>query len=593
MDDSLLKKTKSAIEKFKHPRLLIAGGVILLIGGGIAAYLALVQKGPSGNIPLAANIIPQDVFVAVSVSTNKRQWQKLRDFGTNESRALLDEYLEKWQELLKANGYDYEQDIQPWVGREIAIAFLPSQASLSTNKSAVNTNLPIGQESVVIILPIENAVRAKALLENPKPLKQGQWVERTYKNVKIREIQGLPDGSTYSIALFDERFMVVTNHPQAIDLAIDTYKGSPSLTTTPGYSEALAKIETSNPLARVYINVPAALAVAAIHSAKPIPPQAQAPLKEQQGFATNITLEPEGIRFNSVSWLKPDTQKKHRVENRAKEILSRLPSNTLMTISGSSLAHMWQDYAEGARFNPLTPMNPEWLQKGVASSTGMDWEKDFIAWMDGEFSLSLLPAAENNPSQFPSALMLMVRASNRRLAEKSLERLDKVMRDRYKFKVEEVKVANQPVINWTSQFGGVTLSRGWLNGNIAFLTLGAPVASAITPKPQAPLALNPEFQKAFPSPIDVSSGNFFIDIERMNNAQQFAFLDLPPVPKTILAAIRTIGVNTVMASERIIHSDILIRLKQEKPGALPPKKTSPPLAPTTPPAKQAQPSPTN
>lgn len=588
MDDSLLKKTKSAIEKIKHPRLLIAGGVILLISGGIATYLALFQKQPSGNIPLAANIIPQDVFVAVSLSTNKRQWEKLQEFGTNESRALLEEYLKKWQELLQSNGYNYEQDIQPWIGREIAIAFLPSQASLSTNKSAVNTKLPIAQESIVIILPIENANRAKELLENSKPLKQEQWRERTYKNVKIREIQGKPEENTYSaLALLDDRFMIVANHPQAIDLAIDTYKGSPSLATTPGYSEALAKIETSNPLARVYVNVPATLAVAAIHSAKPIPPQAQAPLKEKQGLATNITIESEGIRLNSVSWLKPDSQKKHRVENRAKEILSRLPDNTLMTISGSSLAHMWQDYAEGARFNPLTPMNPEWLQKGVAANTGMDWEKDFIAWMDGEFSLSLLPAPENNPSQFTSTLMLMVRASDRRLAEKSLQRLDKVMRERYKFKVEEVKVANQPVVNWTSQFGGVTLSRGWLNGNIAFLTLGAPVASAITPKPQAPLALSAEFQKAFPSAIDVSSSNFFIDIERMNNAQQFAFLDLPPVPKTILAAIRTIGVNTVMASERIVHYDILIRLKQEKKVG----KNVPTLPPTTPPAALPSPSP--
>lgn len=588
MDDSLLKKTKSAIEKIKHPRLLIAGGVILLISGGIATYLALFQKQPSGNIPLAANIIPQDVFVAVSLSTNKRQWEKLQEFGTNESRALLEEYLKKWQELLQSNEYNYEQDIQPWIGREIAIAFLPSQASLSTNKSAVNTKLPIAQESIVIILPIENANRAKELLENSKPLKQEQWRERTYKNVKIREIQGKPEENTYSaLALLDDRFMIVANHPQAIDLAIDTYKGSPSLATTPGYSEALAKIETSNPLARVYVNVPATLAVAAIHSAKPIPPQAQAPLKEKQGLATNITIESEGIRLNSVSWLKPDSQKKHRVENRAKEILSRLPDNTLMTISGSSLAHMWQDYAEGARFNPLTPMNPEWLQKGVAANTGMDWEKDFIAWMDGEFSLSLLPAPENNPSQFTSTLMLMVRASDRRLAEKSLQRLDKVMRERYKFKVEEVKVANQPVVNWTSQFGGVTLSRGWLNGNIAFLTLGAPVASAITPKPQAPLALSAEFQKAFPSAIDVSSSNFFIDIERMNNAQQFAFLDLPPVPKTILAAIRTIGVNTVMASERIVHYDILIRLKQEKKVG----KNVPTLPPTTPPAALPSPSP--
>jgi hypothetical protein len=106
-----------------------------------------------------------------------------------------------------------------------------------------------------------------------------------------------------------------------------------------------------------------------------------------------MTLEPEGILFKSISWLKPNSAQKHLVENKTGKMQNRLPTQTLMMLSGGNLQRLWQDYVQGAQSNPLTPIPPENLRAGVQSVTGLDLEQDFLAPMGGEFSLSLIPSA--------------------------------------------------------------------------------------------------------------------------------------------------------------------------------------------------------
>jgi hypothetical protein len=578
---SALEKTKSAVDKIESPQLRNAAAAALLIGG-VAIVWALIPKNAVENYPVGANIVPQDAWIAVSLSTDPGQWEKLQKQGTADSRELLnDQLLQLQKRFLTPYGLDYEKDIQSWVGREVMIAWLPPQVGVaSASPSSSQPPVPKATEPVVMVLPVDNQGRAKELLEKPKPLQQGQWVSRTYKDVPIREMSGAP-GENYSAALLDNRFLAVTTDPKATERVIDTYKGGQSIAKTPGYKEAVAQIEAPDPLARVYVNWPSAATMAAMNAVRLLPPQGKNQLQKFQGFAATVTEEPEGIRLQGVSWLKADSEKKLAEENKAKNTLSRLPADTLMMWSGSNLQRLWQDYALGARGNPFAPMSPEWLQQGVASNTGLDWEKDLLAWMAGDFSLSLIPAVAGSSTQFPAGLVLMVQSNDRRSAENSLLQLDKVMSQRYKFKVEPVKVGGQPVVNWTSEHGGVTLSRGWVSGNVAFLTLGAPVAGAISPRPKAPLLLSQSFQKAVPLKLDASNSIFFMDVELLLNSKQFTWPQLPPVPQTLVSAIRTIGLTSSIVSERSTRYEVFIQPKQEEtPGASPSSSPKPQAKPS-------------
>ena len=557
---------------------------IIIIGGGIAAYWALVQKSQYRNIPVGADVVPQDAVVALSLSTEPNQWQRLGQFGTPESRTIVNQQFTQWQDnFLGEIGYDYQKDIQPWIGREVMVAWLSPLSILSQKnaKSDLPTS-PINKEPMAVVAPINNLSRAQALLQDPKALPKGKWTERTYKDIKVKETSGLPENN-YSMAILAERFFIIANDSNALDRLIDTYTSEVSLSDTPGYAAALEQIETPGVLGRLYLNVPAATDVAEMNSIRNVPPAAKAALKQTQGVATNVTLQGDGLQFKGITWLNPEGEKKHVVENKAQPMLTRLPADTLMMMSGGNFKRLWQDYSISAQANPLTPLNPQWLQQAIASSTGLNWEKDFIDWMAGDFSLSLIPAPANNTTQFPAGLVMMVHASNRRNAETTFAKLDEVMKSRYKFKVEEADVDEQPVVKWSSEFGSLTLTRGWLSGNVAFLTLGAPVADTVLPKPDSPLALSEDFKKAILTDLDNNNGNFFIDLDRLVNSKQFFFPPLPAIPQTMAEAMQSIGVSAAVVSDRMTRYDIFVRLKQQSDAKATPSPASPvPQATTSP-----------
>lgn len=553
-------------EKRKSSLLLTLGAAGLLTVGGASAYWLMLQRQAGLEaMPVGANIIPQDALVALSVSTDTKQWQQIRQFGTQQTQAFLDQNLAQLRDrFLSANGYNYQQDIQPWVGKEVTIALLPPQVnSPATNSSPNSSATAVGQQSLVIVLPIENQAAAQQLLAQPKPLKQGKWIERNYKGLEIKETQGLVT-QNYSATVLDRRFLVVTDNPKATEKAIDTYKGTTaSLVQTAGYTKALGEIATNQRFAQLYINVPVAARVAATNPASSFSPQGLAQLQNNQGLATTMDLEPQGIRMKSISWLKPNSKRVLVVENKAGKMPSRLPSETVMMVSGGNLQRLWQDYAQGVESNPLAPIRPQEWRDGVKSITGLNLEQDVLSWMGGEFALSVIPAAPQAGASkdFALALVFMVQTNNRNQAEQSLQQLDRVMQSRYQFQVKETKVKDRSVVNWIAPFGTVTATRGWLDEDVAFLALGAPVAERILPQPGTTLASSEQFQQTVPSQLNPTNGQFFLNVEPAVKS-----LPLPQffsAQQMLFDATRSIGVTSAVSDERSMRYDIFVALKKD------------------------------
>src|SRR6476646_2951957 len=396
------KKNKVAL-----PLTLGAAG--LLIVGGAATYWFITHRNTgSGDVPVGANIIPQTALMAVSVSTDPDQWQTLRQFGTPDTQALVDQNLAQWRDrLLTANGYNYQKDIQPWVGKQATFAFLPVQSPPAASPTPnLPSPIPGGQQSVVLVLLITNPGQAQRTLSQPKTGVATKWTQRDYKGFQIRETQGAPT-QNYSATVLDGRFLVVTTDPKVTNQAIDTYKGGASLLTAPGYSAAFNKIGNNQAFANLYVNVPAAAAVASTSSAVPVAPES---LSQQiQGLAANFSLQPQGVQVQSVSWLKPDSKKKYTVTNAAKNMTNRLPAETLVMASGGNLKQLWEQYIQGANTATSPNLtNPQVLREGLQTQTGLDLDKDLLKWMDGEFSLALIANPQKAPTDLPAGLMFMV-----------------------------------------------------------------------------------------------------------------------------------------------------------------------------------------
>ncbi|MEI2580656.1 DUF3352 domain-containing protein [Scytonema sp. PRP1] len=567
-----LPLVSNSMSKRKKPSLVLTlSSAGLLIGAGSAAYWLLTQGNLSSRDLLpGANIIPQNALVAVSLTTDPGQWEKLREFGTKETQSLLDKNLVQLRDRFLTNhGYDFQKDISPWVGDQVTIAIVAPNASKTTSKPvATDGEATTNEQSMVMILPVKNLQRASSILAQPKAVKDGKWIDRTYENIPIKETQGQV-GEKFSAALLDKRFLVITDNPKTTEQAIDAYKGKASLATSAGFAENFPKIARSGPFAQFYVNVPYSAKIATASPNRPLPAQVLSQLQNNQGLAGTMTLESEGIRLKSVSWLNPNSPRVLAVENKAGKMQNRLPAETLMMLSGGNLQQLWADYVLTSQRNPYSPVMPEQLRKGVKSLTNLDLDQDLLNWMGGEFSVSVIPNTpkEGLPENFRAALVFMVQASNRSRAEIALKQLDEVMKNQYQFQVKYTTVDGKPVVNWLGPFGTLTATHGWLDGDVAFLTVGAPVNDRVIPRQNNTLANTALFQNTVPSEPNPTNGQLFLDVER--TAKYFPLASFVPNQRALLEATRSAGVTVAVSDSRSTRYDIFVSLKKAgKPDPL-------------------------
>ena len=417
---------------------------------------------------------------------------------------------------------------------------------------------------MVMVLPIKNPQNAKEILAKIKAPQGKNWSDRTYQGVAIKETDSTSSEEKFSAALIDGKAIVITDNPKATDKAIDAYKAKTVLEKVPGFADNFSKISNHQPFAQFYINVPNSAKIASASQYRQLPAQVLTQLQNNQGLAGTIILESEGIRLKGISWLNPNSQRTLAVENNAGKMQNRVPAETMMMLSGSNLQRVWADYVSTSQGNPVSPIAPEQLRGGFKTLTNLDLERDLFSWMGGEFSMSVVPtiSKQGADDNFRAALVFMVQVSDRARADASLKQLDEVMRSQYQFQIKESNTAGKSVINWVAPFGTLTASHGWLDDNIAFLTVGAPINDKIVPKPSNSLASTSSFQKTVPSELGSANGQFFLDVER--TAKNFPLPALFPNQQPLLNATRSIGVTSTISDNRSTRYDVFLTLKKVK-----------------------------
>ncbi|NJO43750.1 MAG: DUF3352 domain-containing protein [Cyanobacteria bacterium RU_5_0] len=603
----------TAIWKKKPALLLTVGTAIGLIAGGATAWWIIQQRTPITGLPAGANVLPQDTAISFSVSTDAGQWRQLRQYGTPQTQASFDQTLVTWRDrLFTENGFSYSQDIQPWVGDEITVAFLnpPDPSEEQSDAQIQPYQLPNQAEverTAVTVLPIANPDRAQQFWADPTVTESQQWADRDYKGVKIREVHGQTE-LDYAAAMLDDRFVVVSGDAKAIERVIDTFKGDSSVAQVSGYGQAFKQLEEAEeiPFMRLYVNVPEATEFTVTNASQPLPPHVLMLLQNNQGLASVMTLESQGIRFQGLSWIASDSQVRLNVENSADRAPSLLPSDTVMMASGGNFKEFWENYSQPtesqATPSPQTPprggfLNPDLIRQAFNNFTGLDLDKDLIAWMDGEFTIGLLSSPPSaNATQSTAGVVIMVQTNDRRAADEGLKNLDDALNQRG-WQIQETKLNDQSVVNWVSPFAALTITRGWLDGNIAFLAIGPNVANAVFPTPVQPLIDNETFRQAISPDLAPNNGHFFISVDRLANPE--TNLPLPNLPQNnrdALNAIRAIGVTTAIQDNRTTRYDVhvLLRRSDKAPEALPvpgepvkpaasPEATPSPSSPEAPP----------
>lgn len=610
-----MERSVAAIWKKKPALLLTIGTAFSLVAGGATAWWLLQRHTPISELPSGADILPQNTAVSFSFSTDEGQWRRLRQFGNDQTQASMSQRLATWRDrLLTENGINYQQDVQPWVGEEITVAFLNPDVTNSTQgnepgngqgdeqgtaKEIRPYQLPNEAEferSAVLILPIANPERVQQFISQPQVTDTQEWADREYNGVTIREVHG-DTQLDYAAALLGDRFLVASGDVQSLEQVIDTFKGDAAIARNVDYGRAFSQLQetVSNPFMRLYVNVPEAKAFTATNANQPIPPQLLTLVQNNEGLVAAVTLESNGMRFQGSTWVASDSKIRLRGNDEAERTPVLLPTETVMMASGANFEQFWQTYGQAssqalATPNSESPVNlrnqgfsAATIQQLFANFTGLNWAEDILPWAKGEFSLSLLSAPAATPTAPSTAgLLFMVQVSDRRAADEALKKLDQAMTERNGWAVAEAQLEGQPIINWTSPRASLTVTRGWLEGNVMYLAIGPGVAEAIAPTPTNPLFDSDLFRTATATNLPANSGQFFLAVDQLANPNiNLPVPNLPTTNRDFLSVMRAIGITTAIQDNRTLRYDLHVLLQ----------KTDSPPPPLPSPQASTQPSP--
>ncbi|MEL6384204.1 MAG: DUF3352 domain-containing protein [Cyanobacteria bacterium J06626_18] len=577
----------------KPPLIVTIGTALLLISGGAMVYWAIQWRSANvQGLPAGVKAVPEAAVAAVSLSTDTEQWQRLRQFGTPETQAALDQQLANWRDRWLAT-YDisFSQDIKPWVGSEITLAWLPdTEADPAEEPSSVS---PMGLQRRILLLPIADPEAAQITAES-LPVATDATNQLEYRGVTLTAYAPTADPPAAAaepiwMGVLGTQLVLVAETESVAKQAIDAYKGGKSLADLPGYRRSFEHIGIPQQFGRLYLNVPAVTQMLAQASQPPLASPIVESFQESRGIAATINIASQGVQIRSTSWLGPNSDRSYADTNVAAQLPQYLPRETLVMASGGNLQQFWEDLSAKRNWGALTALNPDNLALALQGSTGLTLESDLLPWMAGEFAVALVPSQDNTPEDDDDAplpnpgLVTLLQVSDRAQSEQTFTQLDTVVKDRHRFSILKEPAGQTELIKWVSPFQSVALSRGWLDNNIALFTVGSETEDAIVPKPRRPLTTAPLFQLTTADAPTVNSGYFFINVEALNQTEDNFFLPALSIENQgVLRAIQALGVTATVIDDQRLRYDLYIALTRgNRPGPLP-SETAADTSPETP-----------
>jgi hypothetical protein len=123
-----------------------------------------------------AKQIPTDVVGLLIVDANARSWQAIGEFYTKDPTypaSMIDEFLTLFGEFPQIS---IVKDIQPWLGKEVALTFWGNPEK-------------IGEFTFAAMSPVADSQKFELFLKKLKSLDLPKPTETLYQNVKILEWQ--------------------------------------------------------------------------------------------------------------------------------------------------------------------------------------------------------------------------------------------------------------------------------------------------------------------------------------------------------------------------------------------------------------------
>ena len=562
---------KSTQQKKSAMLIYIAIGTAVVATGIGGAYLYFSQRAQSIKGMLGAvAAIPQEAQVVMAFNTKSEPWNKLAQFGTPASQKLIGDGLNKspLNSLLVQSKTEYSRDVQPWLEGYVITALVPNKAQ------------PQAPAATLVIAPTRDSGKSNAFLVKYRDALTQQGAKFTpsiYKDVTYYESPSASPNNSVVTADIGGQYVAIATSAALIEQAIDTYKGtSPSLAKKPifakiyGSKPAGQTLDREDSLLQVYLDGEVALEFIGSQANLNLNEAAIAQSKrELDAMTLTGGTQKEGLRFEINTYLKNDNP--NPLANNEAKVLSLLPQETFLLVSGVNLYQSWLSLVSQAKGNASSSQLVDQIRKGVKDSTKLDLDQDILQWMNGEFAIAAIPNNQGILANPGFGFVAIAQASDQNAAKTALEKIDKAAQSSSVgllpkgVDLKPKQIGDKSVVTWAIGNTNVA-TRGNLDNNFVFWSMGD-LADTFVPKPARTLPESSSFQILTTGIPKSNGGYFFLN---MTTALSLADRLLPPEVKSnpnfteirsILDAINGIAVTSTNVDAKTTRLDFLFTLK--------------------------------
>ena len=378
------------ITKRRGPWVLLASAaaVLTLVGGG--AFLAVQAFTTVSQAPAAS--MPPETDVYLSIDLLQLTGEDTTGALVETIRAVLerlgedvndpDDLIADLDDALRASaGFDFSNDIRPWIGRTVGVGVLGGNWDPMDYTSTPD---------VLVAVEVRNDDEAREFLETLQASAAAEGIvlaPTTYRDVDL--LGWADEGADVAMAVSDGTLLAGTT--RAVQRGIDAQNGT-SLADNPGFTEATASLPGSR-LFTGWINAGFYRVVyeellTTGGETSPDAELAQGLLDGWKGASLAVTVTEAGVALDAVVLFEEG-----RVPDYYAELLGTgsvpplLPTDTLAFFEYGSPAGLWSSVA--ASIVGLQPGYEEDLD-AFAEELGFHPIDDFVAYLDGALGVALL-----------------------------------------------------------------------------------------------------------------------------------------------------------------------------------------------------------
>jgi hypothetical protein len=422
--------------------------LLILVAGGVYAFTAglfqFAQQRQS-NIPA---ILGSDTWMYGTITPALSDLPNIARLQAAYPQLFVEQDPEAANEQLEEFGLTFQEDIQPWLGPEVAFAIagdIEALAEMSAQPQAqeMEPEELFQQVNALVLIASTNDEAAQEFLNKVRTSLEddgAQFNDVVHQEVTIYEQSNPgPDEPPLAFAVA-KNHVVFANGAAAIQALIDREAGgADSLESTTNF-QRLRNSLPSNAIGYIYIDGQAianANQQSMDQSLEQLPPGLADQFREQaevaqavEAVGLSISLESEGIAFDATVPMNLDQVSEN---NRQLIDLYSQPVSTerLANISDEALVlatfripeDLGEQFMEG--FNAME--GGEEAMQELNMLLGINLEEDLLSWLSGEGSLVLMPGEQLGDIILPATAYISLQTPDIAAAEQGMQNIADVV----------------------------------------------------------------------------------------------------------------------------------------------------------------------